>query len=197
MKRYRRSARFVQDARQHCRPLDRNERARILTLAEALERRTRPAGARNGIVSQIGLRVLRALLLTFHRRSDGYCAPSYTILQAATGLCRQSIANALQRLEACGVLKITRRLVREVIDGGGFPMTVTRQASNLYSVHEPVPHAERLPLPSPTPRPFPRPALAGLAQMLGWSGPSLPARRKPTFGFQNSGASNEAAWKLQ
>ena len=192
MKRYRRSARFVMDARQHCRPLDRNERARILALAEALERRTRPAGARNGVLGEIGLRVLRALVLRFVRASDGYCAPSYTILQAATGLCRESIARSLQRLEAAGILHITRRLVREVIDGGGFPMTVTRQASNLYSVHEPAPRAERLPLPSPTPR-FPRPAFAALAQMLGWSGPSLPARRKPTFGFQNRGASNEAA----
>ena len=64
------------------------------------------------------------------------CCPSYTVLMAATGLCRQSIANALKRLEASGILKIARRLVREVIDG----VMVTRQASNLYSVHEPAEH---------------------------------------------------------
>ena len=68
----------------------------------------------------LGLRVLRALLLRFHRGSDGLCCPSYTVLMAATGLCRQSIANALKRLEAAGILRITRRLVREVIDAGGY-----------------------------------------------------------------------------
>ena len=186
---FRRGGCFIADARQHCRPLDRNERARILTLAEALERRTRPAGARNGVVSQIGLRVLRALLLSFHRASDGYCAPSYTILQAATGLCRQSIARALQRIEACGVLKITRRLVREVVDG----VTVCRQGSNLYAVFTPSEHAGRLPMRSPAPRSFPRPAFAALARMLGWSGPSLPDRGKPTLDFQNRAASSVAA----
>jgi hypothetical protein len=111
------------------------------------------------------LRVLEILLWRFHRAKDGYCAPSYTCLQAATGLCRQSIANALKRLEASGILKIARRLVREVIDG----VMVTRQASNLYSVHEPAAGAERLPVRGTVMRSFPRPAFAALARMLGWS----------------------------
>ena len=165
---YRKNARFVDD-HAHCRPLDRNQRARILHLAEALERRTRPAGRRNGVVSQIGLRLLRALVLQFTRKGDGLCTPSYTTLQAATGLCRQSIARALQRLEACGLLKITRRLIRETVNSDGFPVTLCRQGSNLYSVHEPAPDADRIPTPAASARPFPRPALAGLARMLGWS----------------------------
>ena len=78
-----------------------------------------------------------------------------------------------------------RRLVREVIDGGGFPLTVTRQASNLYSVHEPAEHAERLPAHTSSRRAFPRPAYAALAKMLGWNKPSLRDREKPTLGFQN------------
>ena len=48
MPRHRHSARFIADWRQHCRALDRNERARIVFLAEALERRSKPAGRRNG-----------------------------------------------------------------------------------------------------------------------------------------------------
>ena len=167
-KRYRRGARFVMDPRQHSRPLDRNERARILVLSEALERRTRPPGARNGVVSQPGLRVLRVLLLCFLRGSDGLCCPSYVALMAATGLCKQSIANALKRLEAAGIVRVTRRLVREVVDGGGFMMTVCRQGSNLYSCHEPGEHAEHLPVRSPVLRAFPRGAYAALAKMLGW-----------------------------
>jgi hypothetical protein len=120
-------------------------------------------------VSQIGLRVLRVLVLHFIRKGDGLCTPSYTTLQAATGLCRGSIARALRRLEACGLIKVTRRLVREVIDG----VMTCRQGSNLYCCHEPAAGAELLPVRSAAPRPFPRPALAGLAQLLGWSGPSL------------------------
>jgi len=189
---FRRGARFIADARQHCRPIDRNERARIVFLAEQLERRTKPAGGRNGVLGYVGLAVLKALLLRFHRAKDGMCCPSYTVLQAATGLCRQSIANGLKRLEACGILRITRRLVREVVDGGGFPVTVTRQGSNLYAVHGPAEHAERLPARVPAARPFPRATFAGLAKMLGW-GPSLPSRGKPTFGFQDIAASGAAA----
>jgi len=69
------------------------------------------------------------------------------------------------RHNAAGILDITRRLVREVIDG----VTVCRQGSNLYSVHEPAEHADQLPVREPSVRPFPRPMFAGLAKMLGWS----------------------------
>jgi hypothetical protein len=185
---FRRGARFIADARAYSRPLDRNERARILHLAEALERRTKPAGGRNGVLGYVGLAVLRALVLRFQRARDGMCCPSYTELQAVTGLCRASIARALKRLEAAGILRITRRLVRELVDGGGFPLTVTRQASNLYAVHEPAAGADRLPVRSPAPRPFPRPALAGLARMLGWNRPSLRDREKLTKGFSVRGS---------
>jgi hypothetical protein len=57
-----------------------------------------------------------------------FCDPSYSALEACTGLCRQSICTGLRRLEQSGTLKITRRLVREVVDG----ILVTRQGSNLY-----------------------------------------------------------------
>jgi hypothetical protein len=168
-RRYRRGAKFIADPRPYCRPLDRNERARILFLSEALERRTRPAGARNGVVGYIGLDVLRALLFRFMNRDSGRCDPSYTALQAATGHCRQSISNALKRLEACGILRIARRLVREVVDNGGFPMTVCRQGSNLYAIQEPGEQAERLPeRPAPVARQFPKGAYAALAKVLGW-----------------------------
>jgi hypothetical protein len=168
---YRRGARFVMDPRQHCRPRDRNERARIIFLAKALERRTKAPGARNGALGYVGLAVLEALLFRFLRPSDGLCCPSYVVLMAATGHCKQSIANALARLEAAGIIKITRRLVREVIDAGGYAITVCRQGSNLYAIFEPGEHADRLPVRQPAPRPFPRGAYAALAKMLGWQKP--------------------------
>ncbi len=111
----------------------------------------------------VGLAVLKALLTGFLRRFDGLCCPSYTDLQAATGLCKQSVANGLKRLEAAGIIRITRRLVREVIDG----VVVCRQGSNLYSVHEPAAGAERLPVREPVARPFPRPGIGAFMRKLG------------------------------
>ena len=145
-KRYRRGASFVMDARRYSRPLDRNERARILSLAEALERRTRPPGARNGVVSQVGLQVLRALLLRLLRGSDGLCSPGVATIQKVTGLSRSAIFEALNRLEASGILKRTRRLVRKVLDFGGIARLTTVQASNLYAFFEPGPMAHLLPV---------------------------------------------------
>ena len=168
-RRHRKNARFVMDVRANCRPIDRNGRARILVLAESLERRTRPAGSRNGVISQPGLRVLRVLLLRFLRGSDGLCTPSYLQLMAATGLCKQSVANGLKRLEDCGILRITRRLVREVIEVCGTLVQVCRQGSNLYAIHEPSEHAERLPVLAPAVRPFPAAALlTALVKKLHW-----------------------------
>jgi hypothetical protein len=58
---FRHEALFVADWRQHCRVLDRNERARVLLLAEALERRTKSQGRRNGCLGY----VLHCLMFTF------------------------------------------------------------------------------------------------------------------------------------
>src|SRR5262245_35457185 len=92
---YRRGARFIADPRQHSTPLDRNARARIIHLAEALERRTKPAGRRNGLLGYVGLAVLRVFVLHFANRTTGLCCPSYAAIKERTGLCRHSIAMGL------------------------------------------------------------------------------------------------------
>jgi DNA-binding transcriptional ArsR family regulator len=143
---FRRGARFIADARQHCRPLDRNERARILYLAEQLERSTKPAGGRNGVLGHVGVVVLKALVCGFLRRSDGMCCPSVKALQEATGLARSTIFEALNRLEAAGIIQRVRRLARRVINFGGLARLATVQASNLYAFSEPSPTAHLLPV---------------------------------------------------
>jgi hypothetical protein len=158
-------------------------------MAEQLERRTKPAGGRNGVLGYIGLTVLRTLLLRFHRAPDGMCAPSYVELMAATGLCKQSIANALKRLAAAGILRITRRLVRDVIAG----VMACRQGSNLYAVFAPDEHAERLPVRA---RPFPCAKFGRLAKMLGWKPASLRSRGNPTLGFQYKSRQGEVSTSL-
>ena len=150
-RRQRRALGFVREA-DHCRRLDRNDRARLLFIAERLELSSKVKGRKNGALGYIGLRVLRVLLLTYANLKTGLCCPSYSTLCQATKLCRQAIADALHRLEATGLLTITRRLVREritrlsPITGLTETFTQTVQGSNLYAFNVPAPDA-LIPLP--------------------------------------------------
>lgn len=130
---YRRGVGFVLDPRAKSTKLDRNAKVRLLVAVEIMERTTKAKGRRNGWVSVPGLTILRTLLLRFHNASTGLCCPSLDTLQAATGLCRQTIITALRRLEAVGVLVITRRIVR-LWQGCG--RAVVRQGSNLYAFRD-------------------------------------------------------------
>jgi hypothetical protein len=131
-KHYRRGATFV-DTRQCFRPVDRNRKYRLLMLAEGLEHRTKGRGCRQGALGHIGIKVFRALLLTFLDAQSGRCDPSYEAIAKRANVCHQSVANALARLEATGMLTIVRRIVRELEDG----VLKVRQASNCYSFSEP------------------------------------------------------------
>ncbi len=137
-RRYRKGARFIADPKAWSKPIDRNARSKILYLAEALERRTKRPGCPNGCLGWIGVKVLRALILHFHNKHSGLTCPSYTALQAMTGVCRSSIASAIQRLEKAGILQVMRRLVRERVTRvsphtGEMEIIVTTvQTSNLY-----------------------------------------------------------------
>jgi len=152
-RRYRREARFVMDPAALSTPLDGNQRAKILHKCEVMERKTKGKGQRNGILGVPAIMVLRCLLMRFHNRKTGLCFPSYDAIREMTGLCRQSIAVALQRLESAGVLKITRRMIRVAGALGG---AICQQCSNLYAFAEP---AKQLDLGATTapPRLNPRP----------------------------------------
>ena len=131
-RRYRKGVGFVLDVSRHCTKLDRNDKAKLLVACEAMERATKRKGCRNGVISIPGMILLRCLLLRFHGPS-GLCCPSIETLASVTGLCKQSVVNGLARLEACGVLQITRRLQRYRDQLGN---VAVRQGSNLYSFKE-------------------------------------------------------------
>jgi len=150
---WRRGAEFIMDPEKHSTPLDRNERYRILARCERMERATRGKGCRNGLLSRPALDILRTLLLRFAHKKTGVCFPSYDALQEATGYCRQTIATALQKLERAGVVRIVRRLKREVGELGGI---LCRQWSNLYSFSAPAKQLDLGPTTAP-PRLPPKP----------------------------------------
>jgi hypothetical protein len=191
---FRHTAAFVSDWRPHSRVLDRNERAKIMALADALERRTKPAGKRNGVLGYVGLTVLRALMVGFLNHRTGLCCPSYRALQDKTGLCRQSIANGLARLEMTGIVKIVRRLVRERVNrispitGEPESYVGTVQTTSLYALHRPGAWSDHLERPAGRRTPFPAKRQLDLLQAmaLSWSVKlSLSDRQKrPTPGNQ-------------
>lgn len=109
-------------------------RRKIIEAAEAFERRTKRKGKKNGLLGASGLNVLRAMLFRFHS-AQGQTYPSYTALQEATGLCRQTIAECIERLERHGFLKVVNRIKRVVDDVLGLVRAV--QTSNAYTMHLP------------------------------------------------------------
>ena len=72
------------------RPLDRNDRARVLMCAEALERRTKRKHKRDGVLGQSALALLRCLLNHFQNAKSG-------VWTRAIPRCRKSPAFAARR----------------------------------------------------------------------------------------------------
>ena len=116
-------------------PLDRNDRARLLAYAEALDRRTRLPGQHGGVLKRTGLAVLRALVLRFQNGRSGRCDPSLEALAEAAGCSRSTVAEALQRLLTAGLVAWRRRMIR-VRERGA---VMLRQISNAYVVTMPLP----------------------------------------------------------
>jgi DNA-binding transcriptional ArsR family regulator len=91
------------------RPLDRNQRARLIFLAERLDANTRKPRQHGGCLKRTGLQVLRVLLFHFHNVANGRCDPSLDTIAAAAGMARSTVVEALKRLEAAGILERIRR----------------------------------------------------------------------------------------
>ncbi len=116
--------------------LDRNARARLLFHAEALDRHTHLRGQHGGCLKRTGLAVLRALLFHFANVVTARCDPSFDTLARAAGVARSTVAVALGRLEAAGLLERVRRQAGRV------------RYSNAYRF----PAAETLPKPRVSPK---------------------------------------------
>jgi hypothetical protein len=126
------------------RPIDDKDRVRIMTAAEALERRTKRKGKRDGAVGQSALTILRAMLFHFLDPKRGQLDPSYKRIQKQTGFCMQTISRALKRLRDAGILEIKRRTkhVRDYVQNawtGRYEWRLhIRQTSNAYMLNNPL-----------------------------------------------------------
>ena len=110
--------------------LDRNARARLLFHAEALDRRTRLPGQHCGVLKRTGLAVLKALLFGFASVASGRCDPSFETLARASGCARSTVAVALGRLEAAGLLERVRRQVGMTRFSNAYRFPAAEAASN-------------------------------------------------------------------
>ena len=86
--------------------------AELLSRAEAFDRRTHTPGKHGGAIGRTGLAVLRALVTRFYNKATGQLDPSLAAIAKAANVARSTVQEALARLEACGFLERTRRIVR-------------------------------------------------------------------------------------
>jgi Helix-turn-helix domain len=98
------------------RPLDRNERARLLHRARSFMRRTQ-AGRAYGQLTAKHVQVLEALVYGFLNSRDGRCFPSLAKLAERAGCAISTAQLAIAALERVGLLAWVHRLKRVWIDG--------------------------------------------------------------------------------
>jgi DNA-binding MarR family transcriptional regulator len=129
------------------RPLDRNAKARVMTLARALMRRTEK-GKAYGPITAKALAVLEALLWGFHNARSGLCFPSYEKIAERAGCARSTVAEAIKALEDAGLLTWVNRLKRvrerckDLFGHSGSLVRVIR-TSNGYRFNDPKGAADR------------------------------------------------------
>ena len=129
------------------RPLDRNAKVRVMTLARALMRRTEK-GKAYGPITAKALAVLEALLWGFHNARSGLCFPSYEKIAERAGCARSTVAEAIKALEDAGLLTWVNRLkrvrerCRDLFGHSGSLVRVLR-TSNGYRFNDPKGEAER------------------------------------------------------
>jgi hypothetical protein len=146
-------------------PLAKKAAVRLWHRARDFDRGTHQPGHHGGAVGHTGLAVLHALIFDFLNHRTGRLDPSYAAIAAKAGVCVRTVATALQRLKALGILNWVRRCAERWADG----RFVLEQETNAYAV---LPETQwrgyRPPQEPPGPAPGtwgdPPPMLSALAQ---------------------------------
>lgn len=102
-------------------------------LARRYNRDSRPDDRRGGRLGSAALRVLEALIFDFLSFTTGRLDPCYEQIARVAGLARSTVALALARLQAMGVIRWQRRCIAEEGEQG-FRLV---QQSNAYTVQPP------------------------------------------------------------
>jgi hypothetical protein len=111
-------------------PLAKKAAVRLWHRARDFDRGTHQPGHHGGAVGHTGLAVLHALIFDFLCFRTGRLDPSYAAIAAKAGVCVRTVATALQRLKALGILNWVRRCAERWTDG----RFVLEQETNAYAV---------------------------------------------------------------
>jgi hypothetical protein len=132
-------------------PLAKKAAARLWHRARDFDRQTRRKGRHGCAVGPSALQVLHTLLFDFLNYRSGRLDPSYAAIARKANVCERTVATALQRLKALGILHWVRRCVESRRADGRY---VLEQDTNAYAV---LPSSQwrgyREPLEAPPPAP--------------------------------------------
>jgi hypothetical protein len=111
-------------------PMAKKVAVRLWHRARDFDRGTHQPGHHGGAVGHTGLAVLHALVFDFLNHRPGRLDPSYAAIAAKAGVCVRTVASALARLKALGILNWVRRCAERWADG----RFVLEQDTNAYAV---------------------------------------------------------------
>jgi hypothetical protein len=103
---------------------------RLWHRAREFDRGTHQPGKHGGAVGPTALAVLHSLVFDFLNFRTGRLDPSYAAIAHKAGVCVRTVATALQRLKALGILNWVRRCAESWQDG----RFVLEQETNAYGL---------------------------------------------------------------
>jgi len=111
-------------------PMPKKAAVRLWHRARDFDRRTRRKDHHGGALGHAALQVLHTLIFDFLNYRSGRLDPSHAAIARKANVCARTVATALQRLKAAGVLNWVRRCAESWQDG----RFVLAQETNAYAV---------------------------------------------------------------
>ena len=111
-------------------PMPKKAATRLWHRARDFDRQTRRKDHHGGAVGHSALQVLHTLIFDFLNYTSGRLDPSYAAIARKANVCERTVATAIQRLKALGILNWVRRCAESMRDG----RFVLEQETNAYAV---------------------------------------------------------------
>jgi hypothetical protein len=112
-------------------PMPKKAATRLWHRARDFDRQTRRDGRHGGAVGHAALQVFHTLIFDFLNYASGRLDPSYAAIARKANVCQRTVATALKRLRALGMLNWVRRCAETRREDGRFML---EQETNAYAV---------------------------------------------------------------
>jgi hypothetical protein len=112
-------------------PMPKKAAVKLWHRARHFDRQTRQKNKHGGDLGHTALQVLHTLLFDFLNYTSGRLDPSYAAIARAANVCERTVATALSKLRAAGVLNWVRRCAESRGADGRFML---EQETNAYAV---------------------------------------------------------------